>query len=155
MKRSKPEAVRVRRSIEDDGQTRLRYYYEVLDRSIREAGLAVLRDDTLTRRGFRKGPASEATDVTTGDNAEKNTSQEEGIPRLQIQSKHFDYAFDHVLPSVSKKDQARYDRMRDRMARARSRGGGVSGEANADGDASKNDEQSKATGAEEAPESAK
>ena len=83
------------------------------------------------------------------------TSQEEGIPRLQIQSKHFDYAFDHVLPSVSKKDQARYDRMRDRMARARSRGGGVSGEADVDGDASKNDEQSKAAGSEEAPPTAK
>jgi len=26
------------------------------------------------------------------------------------------------MPSVSKKDQARYDRIRDRMARARSRG---------------------------------
>eukprot|EP00978_Attheya_sp_CCMP212_P006971 scaffold16282_cov65-Attheya_sp.AAC.1 len=39
---------------------------------------------------------------------------------------HFDYAFQHVMPSVSKKDQARYDRMRDRMARARSRVGGVS-----------------------------
>lgn len=38
-----------------------------------------------------------------------------------ITRKHFDYAFNHVLPSVSKRDQARYDKLRDRMARARSR----------------------------------
>jgi len=42
---------------------------------------------------------------------------------LQITAGHFQYAFDHVLPSVSKKDQARYDKLRDRMARARTRGG--------------------------------
>lgn len=40
---------------------------------------------------------------------------------LLITRKHFDYAFDHVLPSVSKRDQAQYDKLRDRMARARSR----------------------------------
>lgn len=41
---------------------------------------------------------------------------------LCITQSHFDYAFDHVVPSVSRKDQARYNRMRDRMAHARSRG---------------------------------
>jgi len=40
---------------------------------------------------------------------------------LKIQNRHFDVAFDHVLPSVSRQDHARYDRIRDRMARARSR----------------------------------
>jgi len=68
---------------------------------LREAGLAVLRDNSsLKRKGanFIKGP-------------------------LQITTKHFEYAFNHVMPSVSKKDQKKYDRIRDRMARARSRGG--------------------------------
>jgi len=112
---------------------------------IREAGLAVLRDDTLTRRGFRTVPVSTATDVGTKENADGEESQEE-VPRLQIQSKNFDYAFDHVLPSVSKRDQNRYDRMRDRMARARSRGGGVSGEAAANGDdAGKEDDKTDAS----------
>jgi ATP-dependent Zn protease len=41
---------------------------------------------------------------------------------LSISAVHFDYAFNHVVPSVSKKDQARYDRMRNRIAHARSRG---------------------------------
>jgi ribosome biogenesis ATPase len=45
--------------------------------------------------------------------------------QVHISARHFDYAFHHVLPSVSTKDQARYDRMRDRMARARTRAGGV------------------------------
>lgn len=63
---------------------------------LREAGLAVLRDCHGT----------------------KNDSLES----LEITNEHFDYAFDHVMPSVSKKDQAKYDRMRDRMARARTRG---------------------------------
>jgi len=68
---------------------------------LREAGLAVLRDNSSHRRkgtDFIKGP-------------------------LQITTKHFEYAFNHVMPSVSKKDQKKYDRIRDRMARARSRGG--------------------------------
>ena len=43
---------------------------------LREAGLAVLRDDTLTRRGFRKAQAVETTDVTTGEKAETEASQE-------------------------------------------------------------------------------
>lgn len=52
---------------------------------------------------------------------------------LYIESRHFDYAFQHVLPSVSNKDQARYDRMRHRMARARTRAGGVDDTATANG----------------------
>ncbi len=109
---------------------------------LREAGLAVLRDDTLTRRGFRTGTSPTATDVGTKEKANGEASQEEEeVPRLQIQSKHFDYAFDHVLPSVSKRDQARYDRMRDRMARARSRGGGVSGEATDGNDVGKGEDE--------------
>ena len=63
---------------------------------LREAGLAVLKE---------------------------NLAQEQ--QHVWISRRHFDYAFQHVLPSVSKKDQARYDRMRDRMARARTRAGGV------------------------------
>lgn len=59
---------------------------------LREAGLAVLKE-----------------------------AMEKDVP-LCIMKKHFETAFAHVLPSVSKKDQARYDRLRDKMARARSRG---------------------------------
>ena len=44
---------------------------------------------------------------------------------LCISARHFDYAFNHVMPSVSRKDQARYDRIRDRIARARSRGDAI------------------------------
>ncbi|CAB9529521.1 metalloprotease FTSH [Seminavis robusta] len=64
---------------------------------LREAGLAVLKED-LERKEKREGVD------------------------LCIEARHFDYAFDHVMPSVSKKDQARYDRIRHRMARARTRG---------------------------------
>lgn len=64
---------------------------------LREAGLAALKEDAIT-------PCA-------------------SIESLRITARHFDYAFIHVVPSVSKKDQARYDRMRDRMARARTRGG--------------------------------
>ena len=73
---------------------------------LREAGLAVLRDGILDR--------------TTTKQAGHAEDREESLP-LQITSDHFKYAFDHVLPSVSKKDQARYDKLRDRMARARTR----------------------------------
>ena len=59
---------------------------------LREAGLAVLKEGTLD------------------------------IDSLAISKRHFDYAFDHVVPSVSVKDQARYNRMRDKIAHARSRG---------------------------------
>jgi ribosome biogenesis ATPase len=64
---------------------------------LREAGLAVLKEDAAAH--------------TRGDEPIK----------LQIGSRHFDEAFRSVLPSVSKKDQARYDRLRNRMARARCR----------------------------------
>jgi ribosome biogenesis ATPase len=50
----------------------------------------------------------------------KETMTNADLP-LCITARHFDYAFDHVMPSVSRKDQARYDRLRDSMARARSR----------------------------------
>jgi len=64
---------------------------------LREAGLAVLRDDTL--------------------NDDNST-----YVHLEIRSDHFNYAFNHVMPSVTRKDQARYNKIRDRMARARTRG---------------------------------
>jgi hypothetical protein len=70
---------------------------------LREAGLAVLKED-LDKR-------------TNGKLDAMDTS------RLRITKHHFNYAFNHVVPSVSKKDQARYDRIRDRMAHARTRGG--------------------------------
>lgn len=79
---------------------------------LREAGLAVLRDDILIQRGFR--PA-----IITDESDRKDIV----VPPLQITMVHFNYAFDHVMPSVSRKDQAKYDRVRDRMARARTRGG--------------------------------
>lgn len=75
---------------------------------LREAGLAVLRDGILGK-----------TTTPHADDAD-DESKDESLP-LQITSSHFQYAFDHVLPSVSKKDQSRYDKLRDRMARARTR----------------------------------
>lgn len=65
---------------------------------LREAGLAVLKE-------------------SVGEAEPEN---------LFITPSHFDYAFNHVVPSVSRKDQARYNRMRDRIAHARSRGAVVS-----------------------------
>ena len=92
---------------------------------LREAGLAVLRDGVLRR-----------TDPNQGhdDNGEEDEGRvvTEPEPPLQITAHHFRYAFEHVLPSVSTKDQARYDKLRDRMARARTRptsAGGGSGDA--------------------------
>mmetsp|Transcript_30424 Transcript_30424/g.51868 ORF Transcript_30424/g.51868 Transcript_30424/m.51868 type:complete len:1068 (-) Transcript_30424:96-3299(-) len=79
---------------------------------LREAGLAVLRDGVLSR-----------TSTSANEGANKEDKNEEKEASLQITAHHFQYAFEHVLPSVSKKDQARYDRLRDRMARARTRGG--------------------------------
>jgi ribosome biogenesis ATPase len=61
---------------------------------LREAGLAVLKE-------------------SIGDEQPES---------MAIFAEHFEYAFNHVVPSVSRKDQARYNRMRDRMAHARSRG---------------------------------
>ncbi len=77
---------------------------------LREAGLAVLRDDAQQIRTFNIDSFS--------DSKEKEATTQS----LEITARHFDYAFDHVMPSVSRKDQARYDKMRDRMARARTRG---------------------------------
>ena len=67
---------------------------------LREAGLAVLKENVSSAMLDENGECSQ----------------------LCITERHFNYAFDHVIPSVSKKDQARYNRMRDRMAHARSRG---------------------------------
>jgi ribosome biogenesis ATPase len=72
---------------------------------LREAGLAVLRDLPRT---------------TTNAVADGLLPVEE---TLEITSKHFDYAFAHVLPSVGKKDKANYEKIRERMARARARDG--------------------------------
>jgi ribosome biogenesis ATPase len=65
---------------------------------LREAGLAVLKEDAAAHAAGKAGSV-----------------------KLQIWNRHFDEAFNSVTPSVSRKDQARYDRLRDRMARARSR----------------------------------
>lgn len=93
---------------------------------LREAGLAVLRDGILRRT---KSQQQQQTDQEDGMGVKEKTP-------LQITAHHFQYAFEHVLPSVSKKDQARYDRLRDRMARARTRGGAGSAGAVGTGDAS-------------------
>ena len=66
---------------------------------LREAGLAVLKEDASRPTG-------------------KDCSADK--EPLCIQSKHFDAAFKAVIPSVSIKDQKRYDRMRERMSTARS-----------------------------------
>eukprot|EP00535_Pseudo-nitzschia_heimii_P002194 CAMPEP_0197185230 /NCGR_PEP_ID=MMETSP1423-20130617/11481_1 /TAXON_ID=476441 /ORGANISM="Pseudo-nitzschia heimii, Strain UNC1101" /LENGTH=836 /DNA_ID=CAMNT_0042636239 /DNA_START=193 /DNA_END=2703 /DNA_ORIENTATION=- len=80
---------------------------------LREAGLAVLKE-------------SSGKDVSANGRNESEvgseTENEKPALDLCIRPNHFDYAFAHVVPSVSRKDQARYHRMRDRMARARSRG---------------------------------
>jgi hypothetical protein len=78
---------------------------------LREAGLAVLKE------GMEKTIEEDV-----------DAMQVDGTSTLCITARHFDYAFNHVMPSVSRKDQARYDRMRDRMANARSRGIVSSGE---------------------------
>ena len=83
---------------------------------LREAGLAVLRDGILGKRSTQQPITNEKSNEP---------------PTLQITSNHFKYAFEHVLPSVSKKDQIRYDRLRDRMARARTR---ATVESSPDGD---------------------
>jgi ribosome biogenesis ATPase len=88
---------------------------------LREAGLAVLRDDALVQRGFR--PEKKISDSIQDGEENVDTASP-----LQIRMEHFNYAFNHVMPSVSKKDQAKYDRIRDRMARARTRGSAEEGE---------------------------
>jgi len=40
---------------------------------------------------------------------------------LKVLPGHFDYAFDRVMPSVSKKDQLKYEKIRDRMTSSRTR----------------------------------
>ena len=65
---------------------------------LREAGLAVLKEQTAA-----------ATELQTSASP------------LTIQTHHFERAFAAVRPSVSKQDQKRYERIRDRMASARSR----------------------------------
>ena len=82
---------------------------------LREAGLAVLRDGVLRRT---------TNPTMNNNNGEADSTPTKQAP-LQITAIHFQYAFEHVIPSVSKKDQARYDKLRDRMARARTRGGVV------------------------------
>lgn len=83
---------------------------------LREAGLAVLKED-----------------ICGSKDSTETTSEIDPIA-LRITPRHFDYAFSHVVPSVSRKDQARYNRMRDRMAHARSRGAVVAETATEDGD---------------------
>ncbi|KAL7452819.1 hypothetical protein ACHAWC_004540 [Mediolabrus comicus] len=58
---------------------------------LREAGLAVLRDGILSK-------TKPEEDVSGKDKSEEST-----LP-LQITSNHFQYAFSHVLPSVSKSE---------------------------------------------------
>ena len=77
---------------------------------LREAGLAVLKESCQSETSAKENQND--MDIDNND---------ESQPGLCIQPHHFDYAFDHVVPSVSRKDQARYLRMRDRMAQARSR----------------------------------
>lgn len=76
---------------------------------LREAGLAVLKESNTS--------LSTTVPVESTSSAPPVESRE-----LCITESHFQYAFDNVIPSVSRKDQARYDRMRRRMAHARSRG---------------------------------
>ena len=62
---------------------------------LREAGLAVLKEGAL-RRGHRSIGLEKST-------AEKDV-KETPISSLQITKEHFNYAFEHVMPSVSKRD---------------------------------------------------
>ena len=79
---------------------------------LREAGLAVLKESYQTDI-LSKDPNHSGMDI--------EANNDESSSSLCIRPHHFNYAFDHVVPSVSPKDQARYLRMRDRMAQARSR----------------------------------
>jgi ribosome biogenesis ATPase len=81
---------------------------------LREAGLDVLKEGAL-----RRGRSSIGLEKST---AEKDVIKETSISSLQITKEHFNYAFEHVMPSVSKRDKHKYDNMRDRTARARTRG---------------------------------
>ena len=66
---------------------------------LREAGLSCLRE-------------------RLGSKVNGSTASDE---KLQIEKRHFDSAFDNVLPSVSKEDQKEYDNVKKRISRARSR----------------------------------
>jgi ribosome biogenesis ATPase len=84
---------------------------------LREAGLAVMKEFHDNSKSTTTKPNKD--DLEEDDDDKKNESS--SFP-LCISPHHFSYAFDHVVPSVSRKDHARYLRMRDRMAHARSRG---------------------------------
>ena len=106
---------------------------------LREAGLAVLKES------YETGCSTKERDPS---DMEVEIKDDSTLPRLFISPHHFDYAFDHVAPSVSRKDQARYNRMRDRMANARSRGSVVAeAETKLDGEGKKsNDAPSNSAG---------
>ena len=72
---------------------------------LREAGLAVIKENSSTLT----------------DSAESNGNTQNNNSELCIQNRHFEAAFRSVMPSVSKNDQKKYDRIRDRMASARTR----------------------------------
>lgn len=80
---------------------------------LREAGLAVMKE-SYENDISNKDPNQHDTNL--------ETKNDDSTLSLCIRPHHFDYAFAHVVPSVSRRDQARYHRMRDRMANARSRG---------------------------------
>ena len=90
---------------------------------LREAGLAVLRDGVLSRTSTQNKNATPSGTAMTDENGVSEGKKEKDEASLCITAHHFQYAFEHVLPSVSRKDQSQYDRLRDRMARARTRGG--------------------------------
>jgi len=79
----------------------------------REAGLAVLKEFHMN--------SNSTTKINEDDMEDDEKNGPPSFP-LCISPHHFDYPFAHVVPTVSRKDQARYHRMRDRMANARSRG---------------------------------
>lgn len=70
---------------------------------LREAGLAAIKEDS-SRLSSRE-----------------DESGKQGEESLCIRSKHFVAAFKAVMPSVSARDQKRYDRIRERICSARSR----------------------------------
>ena len=84
---------------------------------LREAGLAVLKEtyQKVPASTKEKNPSDMEVEIDPNNNIDP-------VSALCIRPHHFDYAFAHVVPSVSRKDQARYQRIRDRMAHARSRG---------------------------------
>jgi ribosome biogenesis ATPase len=84
---------------------------------LREAGLAVMKEF----HDNSKSTAKPNKDDLEEDDDDGKKNDDSSFP-LCISPRHFNYAFAHVVPSVSRKDHARYLRMRDRMAHARSRG---------------------------------